>query len=100
MFRVDELTRHDIDEEVTMADEGMVALRDALGKILASEHADLLRESVALVVREVMEVEAGEVVGAQTDWCVRSRPHGALARGYDATLVGVESLELVEIRSR
>jgi hypothetical protein len=28
------------------------------------------------------------VVGAQTDWCVRSRPHGALARGYDATLVG------------
>jgi len=31
-----------------MADEGMVALRDALGKILESEHADLLRESVAL----------------------------------------------------
>ena len=28
------------------------------------------------------------VVGAQTDWCVRSTLHGALARGYDATLVG------------
>jgi hypothetical protein len=27
------------------------------------------------------------VVGAQTDWCVRSTLHGALARGYDATLV-------------
>ncbi len=29
-----------------MADEGMVELRDALGKILASEHADVLREGV------------------------------------------------------
>jgi len=28
------------------------------------------------------------VVGAQTDWCARSTLHGALARGYDATLVG------------
>jgi nicotinamidase-related amidase len=27
------------------------------------------------------------VVGAQTDWCVRSTLHGALARGYDTTLV-------------
>jgi nicotinamidase-related amidase len=27
------------------------------------------------------------VVGAQTDQCVRSTLHGALARGYDATLV-------------
>ena len=27
------------------------------------------------------------VVGAQTDWCVRSTLHGALARGYDVTLV-------------
>lgn len=28
------------------------------------------------------------VVGAQTDFCIRSTLHGALARGYDATLVG------------
>lgn len=27
------------------------------------------------------------VTGAQTDFCVRSTLHGALARGYDATLV-------------
>jgi hypothetical protein len=47
-----------------MADEGMVALREALGKIMESEHADLLRESVALVVREVMELEASERAGA------------------------------------
>ena len=48
-----------------MADEGMVALREALGKIMESEHADLLRESVALVVREVMELEASERAGAE-----------------------------------
>lgn len=28
------------------------------------------------------------VVGAQTDFCIRSTLHGALARGYDAVLVG------------
>ena|SRR5947209_2187751 len=28
------------------------------------------------------------VVGAQTDACIRSTLHGALTRGYDATLVG------------
>ncbi|MEO1064074.1 MAG: isochorismatase family protein [Actinomycetota bacterium] len=27
------------------------------------------------------------VAGAQTDWCVRSTLHGAIARGYDAVLV-------------
>lgn len=27
------------------------------------------------------------VVGAQTDWCIRATLHGALVRGYDATLV-------------
>jgi putative transposase len=43
----------------------MVALRDALGKILASEHADVLREGVALVLREVMELEAAQAAGAE-----------------------------------
>ena len=28
------------------------------------------------------------VAGAQTDECVRSTLHGAIVRGYDATLVG------------
>jgi nicotinamidase-related amidase len=27
------------------------------------------------------------VVGAESDWCIRSTLHGALVRGYDATLV-------------
>ena len=28
------------------------------------------------------------VAGAQTDECIRSTLHGAITRGYDATLVG------------
>ena len=28
------------------------------------------------------------VAGAQTDECIRSTLHGAIARGYDATLIG------------
>lgn len=28
------------------------------------------------------------VAGAQTEWCIRSTLHGAVARGYDALLVG------------
>jgi nicotinamidase-related amidase len=34
-----------------------------------------------------LEVGRLVVVGAQTDMCIRSTLHGALARGYDATLV-------------
>jgi isochorismate hydrolase len=34
-----------------------------------------------------LEVGRLVVTGAQTDACIRSTLHGALARGYDATLV-------------
>ena len=36
---------------------------------------------------EEMGVDALIVAGAQTDFCVRSTLHGAIARGYDALLV-------------
>jgi hypothetical protein len=39
-----------------MADTGSLGTRADLGKVLANEHADLLREGVALVLREVMEI--------------------------------------------
>lgn len=35
-----------------------------------------------------LEVGRLVVVGAQTDACIRSTLHGAIVRGYDATLVG------------
>ena len=83
-----------------MADEGMVALRDALGKILESEHADLLRESVALVVREVMELEAAEHAGAER--YERSGERLTYRNGYRprewATRVGTIELAIPKLR--
>jgi transposase-like protein len=47
-----------------MADSGSLGVRAELGKVLESEHADLLREGVALVPREVMEMEVARLAGA------------------------------------
>jgi putative transposase len=84
-----------------MADDGMVALRDALGKILESEHADLLRESVALVVREVMELEASELAGAER--YERSPERATFRNGYRPrewdTRVGTIELAIPKLRS-
>ena len=83
-----------------MADEGMVALRDALGKILQSEHADLLREGVGLVVGEVMELEASEVAGA--DRYERSPERATYRNGYRQrewdTRVGTIELAIPKLR--
>ncbi len=37
------------------------------------------------------------VTGAQTDACIRSTLHGAIVRGYDATLVAPSNAGLVEL---
>ena len=83
-----------------MADEGMVALREALGKIMESEHADLLRESVALVVREVMELEASERAGAER--YERSSERSTYRNGYRQrewdTRVGTIELAIPKLR--
>ncbi len=47
-----------------MAEGQSVTLREALGKVMGEEHADVVRESVARFVRELMEVEVAELVGA------------------------------------
>ena len=47
-----------------MADNQSVSLREVVGKVMCDEHADVLRESVALVVREVMEAEVAHLAGA------------------------------------
>jgi putative transposase len=84
-----------------MADEGMVALRDALGKILESEHADLLREGVALVVGEVMELEASERAGAAR--YERSAERATYRNGYRPrewdTRVGTIELAIPKLRT-
>ena len=67
---VPELTRHD--------DEPLVPKRygDSF------EDTDLEERLAELGVGHLI------VTGAQTDQCIRSTLHGAIARGYDATLVG------------
>jgi putative transposase len=43
----------------------MTAARGAVEEIVRSEHADVLRESVAWAVREIMEVEVAAQIGAE-----------------------------------
>ena len=43
-----------------MADTGSLGVRADLDKVLSSEHADLLRKGVALILREVMEMEVAQ----------------------------------------
>ncbi len=77
-----------------MTDGGVVALREALGKLLAAELADLLRDGVALLYRESMEAEVAAVAGAER--YERSDERSAYRNGYRSrgldTRVG--SLEL------
>jgi transposase-like protein len=42
-----------------------VTARGAAEQVLALEHADVLRESVALMVREIMEAEIAQLAGAE-----------------------------------
>jgi transposase-like protein len=47
-----------------MADRNSMTTAAAAGKLLASEHADVLREAVRLALVEIMEGEVAEVAGA------------------------------------
>jgi Transposase, Mutator family len=47
-----------------MADPARADVRAELGKVLGSEHADLLREGVSLMLREVMEPDVTRLSGA------------------------------------
>jgi hypothetical protein len=62
-----------------MADSGSLGVRAELGKVLESEHADLLREGVALILREVMEAEVARLAGAERYERSDERPPTATA---------------------
>jgi putative transposase len=51
--------------DTTMAEDRSLTTREAVEQVLASEHADVLRESVAVMVREVMELEVSQLAGAE-----------------------------------
>src|SRR6478735_7468142 len=55
--------------------------------LVEKNYGDSFEDTTLETVLSGLEVGRLVVVGAQTDQCVRSTLHGALARGYDATLV-------------
>lgn len=84
-----------------MADNQSMSLREAVGKVMCDEHADVLRESVALVVREVMEAEVAQRAGA--GWYEHSPDRAAYRNGYRErewdTRVGTIELAIPRLRS-
>lgn len=60
---------------------------DASEPRIPKRYPDSFEETTLESVLGDLGVGSLVVVGAQTDECVRSTLHGALARGYDATLV-------------
>lgn len=47
-----------------MAEDRMMTPADVVAKAMSGEHGDLLRDAVALVVRELMEAEVSQLTGA------------------------------------
>ncbi len=56
--------------------------------LVEKSYGDAFEDTTLETVLSGLGVGRLVVVGAQTDACIRSTLHGALARGYDATLVG------------
>jgi nicotinamidase-related amidase len=55
--------------------------------LVEKNYGDSFEDTTLETVLSGLGVGRLVVVGAQTDWCVRSTLHGALTRGYDVTLV-------------
>src|SRR5579859_7538830 len=60
---------------------------DAAESLVEKLYGDSFEDTTLETVLSGLGVGRLVVVGAQTDMCIRSTLHGALARGYDATLV-------------
>lgn len=55
--------------------------------LVHKRYRDSFEDTDLAAVLSVLGVGSLVVAGAQTDFCIRSTLHGALARGYDAVLV-------------
>lgn len=62
--------------------------RDDAEPLVHKQYGDSFEETNLESVLAERGVSQLYVSGAQTDACIRSTLHGAIARGYDATLVG------------
>src|SRR3954449_600234 len=80
----------------------MTAAREAVEQIMRSEHPDVLRESVALVVREIMEAEVADQIGAELGERApelrSTQRNGYRGRRWD-TRVGELELAIPKLRS-
>ena len=79
------------DEGVVRGSEGWQIVPelapDDAEPLVEKHYGDAFEDTTLETVLSGLGVGRLVVVGAQTDACVRSTLHGALARGYDATLV-------------
>ena len=60
---------------------------DSAEPLIEKQYGDAFEDTDLETVLSGLGVGRLVVVGAQTDMCIRSTLHGALARGYDASLV-------------
>ena len=85
-----------------MAEDGRMTAAQAVDKLMGSEHADVIRESVRLMVDALMEAEVSELAGAAFGERAPERRgaqrNGYRPRGWD-TRVGAIELAIPKLRS-
>ena len=85
-----------------MAEDGRMTAAQALDKLMGSEHADVIRESVRFMVDALMEAEVSAMIGAEFGERAPER-RSAQRNGYRDrvwdTRVGVIELAIPRLRS-
>jgi putative transposase len=85
-----------------MAERPRMTAADLVDKLLTSEHADVLRDSVAWLVAELMDAEVGELTGAELGERApdrrRTQRNGYRPRRWD-TRVGELELAIPRLRT-
>jgi len=82
-----------------MAGSQSLTAREVAGEVMASEHADPLRESVAAIVREIMQAEIAQVAGAELrERAPERRNATGIASQWD-TRVGKIELAIPRLRT-
>jgi putative transposase len=83
-----------------MTDVGRMSVQELLGKVLADEHADVLRQAVVWLAEQLMEAEVSQVAGA--GYGERSAERVARRNGYRErawdTRVGSIELAIPKLR--
>jgi nicotinamidase-related amidase len=82
--------QHADEQLVTGSDAWLIVPELAPGDdepLIAKEYGDSFEDTTLESVLSGLRVGRLVVAGAQTDACIRSTLHGALVRGYDASLV-------------